>query len=73
MKKAEKKPAQTPEKKKEIVTVNVALLNVRAKPTKESEIVRQERKGTKLEKIGSAGKGAWTKIPDGYVMTEFVS
>jgi len=65
-------------KKKEpaFVTVECDLLNIRSEPVKDEtgeNIVKQVRRGTKLEKIGTANKGAWTKTPEGYVMTEFVS
>jgi len=60
-------------KKTTYVTVECKLLNVRCKPDISSAIVRQESEGSKLEKLGTAGKGAWTKVPGGYVMTKFVS
>ena len=63
-KKAEKKP--------KFVTVNCPLLNVRIKPDLAATIVKQVSEGEKLEKLGTAGKGVWVKVPDGYVMAEFV-
>lgn len=65
-------------KKKEpvFVTVQCDLLNVRSEPVKDetgNNIVKQVEKGTKLEKLGTANKGAWIKTPIGYVMTKFVS
>ena len=55
------------------VTVNCKLLNVRFAPDISSAVVRQESEGAKLEKLGSAGNGAWTKVPGGYVMSQFGS
>ena len=73
MKKAEKKPEATPEKKKGFVTVNVPLLNVRIKPSLNADVVTQAKEGTELEKLGTVAKGTWIKVPEGYVMAEFVS
>lgn len=72
------------EKKQEFVTVNVNLLNIRPKPSKDHSWIMQVGKGTQLQKLGTAEKGAWIRIslPDGrpegapeigYVMSEFVS
>jgi len=60
-------------KKTTYVTVDCKLLCVRSKPDISSAIERQESEGAKLEKLGSAENGAWTKVPGGYVMTKFVS
>ena len=55
------------------VTVDCKLLNVRIKPDITSGIVRQESEGTKLRRLGSAQDGAWTKVPGGYVLSDYVS
>lgn len=61
------------EKKKKLVAVTCKLLNVRMKPDITSSVVRQVGEGAQLEKISTVQKGEWTKIPDGYVMSKFVS
>lgn len=69
---AEKK--KTAPKKKEYVTVNCPLLNVRVKPDITSARLTQVSGGVKLEKLGEVNE--WYKIKTdgitGYVMAEFV-
>jgi len=61
-------------KKKEYVTVNCPLLNVRVKPDITSARLTQVSEGVKLEKLGEVAE--WYKIKTdgitGYVMSEFV-
>lgn len=67
-------------RKRELVTVEAVRLNVRSKPTILADAVRTVTLGTELEKLGEVrGLGLgdqivdWIKVPDGYVMKEFVS
>lgn len=55
------------------VTVNCKLLNVRFAPDISSAVVRQESERAVLEKLGTVKGGEWTKVPGGYVMSQFVS
>lgn len=73
MKTADKKIPETPEKRKESkkVVVNAARLAVRQKPNLNAGIVRAVLRGEELEVVADGDE--WTKVKDGYVMTEFVS
>ena len=72
MRKAEKKP-ETPEKRHyKTVRVNAIRLSVRKEPSQDAEIVRIVAQGDELEKVRDYN-GEWIKVPDGYVMAEFVS